>query len=937
MRYRLLGPLEILGDGHPVRLAGPRQEKVAAALLLEPNRVVPVDRLVDVVWDSAPPVHAVKQVRNCVSVVRAALTRAGLPAALGTTGAGYRFCVGDDELDTLVLDGHLSQARRLLDEGRAEHASARLGEAVSLWRGPALAGLRSRTLLPAIAHLHERRLFTVEWHAEVELALGRHAHLVGRLTELVAEHPLREQLVAYLMLALYRSGRRADALAAYHRLRAELDAELAVNPGKRVTDLHERILRADPTLDATLAAAVRLAAPGRQGAPRQLPPAVGHFTGRAAALEALTSLLDRSTEAHAPVVISAIGGTAGIGKTALALFWAHRVADRFPDGQLYVNLRGFDPSGRPATPGEALRGFLDALAVPTDQIPSTVDGQAALYRTLLAGRRVLVVLDNACDADQVRPLLPGGPSSLAVVTSRAPLTSLVAAEGAYPLTLDLLTDAEAHDLLARRLGASRLTGAAPAELIRLCARLPLALSIAAAHAATHPSLPLADLVDQLHAPPGRLDQLTAGDPLTDVRAVLSWSYRSLTPPAARAFRLLGLHPGPDISLAATASLIGTAPPAAHAALAELTSAHMLTEPLPGRYTFHDLLRAYAAEQARAQESPQRRRAAVHRALDHYLHSLHSAVARQPTRDPIDVPAASASVTPEDLSDDTTASAWCETEQPVLLALIELTAAGGFDRFAWQLPWTLATFFNRQGRWQEMAASQRIALDAARRLGDADAQARTHRDLGHAYLRLGSYTEAHRHLGDALCLYERLRDVNGQARVHHSLTLIAERGHRYDMAIEHAQQALALYESAGNRAGQAAALNAVGWYHALREHYPAALDQCRRALALHQELAHRPGEAATWDSLGYIHHRLGEHPRALHCYHQALHRYRELGDRYLEAEVLTHIGDTHEAAGQPDAARTTRRDALTILDELRHPDAATLRAALREADPVIPGR
>jgi NB-ARC domain len=426
-------------------------------------------------------------------------------------------------------------------------------------------------------------------------------------------------------------------------------------------------------------------------APRQLPPAVRHFAGRKAELAALAGQL---LEAADTVVISAVGGTAGVGKTALAVYFAHQVADHFPDGQLYVNLRGFDPTGLPVAPAEAIRGFLDAFGVPAERLPVAVEAQAALYRSVLAGRRVLVVLDNARDAEHVRPLLPGSPGCMVLVTSRNQLTSLIAADGARPVDLDLLTIAEARQLLACRLGADRVAAEAPAveEIITCCARLPLVLSIVAARAATHPQFPLASLADELRGARGSLHAFPAGDAAADPRAVFSWSYQQLSPQAARLFRLLGLHPGPDISTHAAASLAASPTGQARAWLCELTRAHLVTERSPGRFAFHDLLRAYAVEQACAHDTEDEQKAAISRVLDHYLYTAGTAsfLLHRRTR-ALTLPPPPPEVLPEEPPDFAAGWAWLDTEYPVLLAAIEQAAAIGRDARVWQLAWTLMDF------------------------------------------------------------------------------------------------------------------------------------------------------------------------------------------------------------------------------------------------------
>jgi tetratricopeptide (TPR) repeat protein/transcriptional regulator with XRE-family HTH domain len=668
--------------------------------------------------------------------------------------------------------------------------------------------------------------------------------------------------------------------------------------------------------------------------PAQLPAAVTGFVGRADPLHRLDALLDGAAERATAVVITAIAGTAGVGKTALAVFWAHRVAERFGDGQLYVNLRGFDPGGQVMDPAEAVRRFLDALGVPAERIPADLDAQAALYRSEVAGRRMLIVLDNARDTAQVRPLLPGAPTCLVLVTSRNQLSGLVAASGAYPITLDLLTPAEARELLARRLGPDR-TAAEPdaaAEIIMACARLPLALAIVAARAATHPHLSLHTLAGELRNSRARLDTLTTDDPATNVRVVFSWSYQALTPDAARLFRLLGLHPGPDISAPAAASLAALPVPRVRLLLAELTRAHLLVEPTPGRYTFHDLLRAYATEQAHTTDTDHERRAATGRILDHFLHTAHTAARLlDPTREPTTLTPPQPGATPEHPADHQQALEWFTAEHPVLLAAVDHAAATGFDTHTWQLAWTLADFLNRQGHWHDWAATQHAAVAAAGRLADPTARACAHRYLALAYTRLGRVDDAHTQLRHALDLYGQACDLVGQAHTHLSLGMVWERQGRHSEALDHDRQALDLYRAAGHRHGQARALNAVGWDHSQLGDHRRALTACQQALTLHQELDDRSGQAATWDSLGYAHHHLDHHPQAITCYQHALDLVRGLGDRYGEADVLTRLGDTHHATGNPHAARDAWQQALTILDQLDHPGTEQVRTKLAILD------
>ncbi|MEJ3745936.1 tetratricopeptide repeat protein [Actinomycetes bacterium KLBMP 9797] len=680
----------------------------------------------------------------------------------------------------------------------------------------------------------------------------------------------------------------------------------------------------------------RAAAPAEPAAagpprPRQLPAAVRHFAGRTTELAALTDLVKATEEDGGTVVISAIQGTAGVGKTALAVHWAHRAAEWFPDGQLYVNLRGFDPSAPPMEPAEALRGFLDALRVPAEQVPATVDAQARLYRSMLADRRMLVVLDNARDAEQVRPLLPGVQRCMVLITSRSQLGSLVAVEGAHPVTVGLLPAAEAWDLLARRLGTSRVAAEpeAVAEIVERCARLPLALAVVAARAATHPDFPLAALAGELRAVHDGLDGFVGADQVSDVRAVFSWSYRGVSPPAARMFRSLGLHPGPDAGVRALAALAGVPVPEARRNAAELAQAHLISEHAPGRFTLHDLLRAYAAELAEQVDGDHERRAARGRLLDYYLHTGRTAARLlDPHRTEISSPPAVPGVTPDRIADVADALAWFRAEHRTLAAAIDLAAARGFDRHAWQIAWVAGGFLHRCGHWQDHATVQGVALDAAVRAGDRVGEAFARSGLGQAYGQLTRYEDGYASLRSALRLYEELGDCAGSAHAHIGLSWILEHLGRRDEALQQGQLALDLYRRIGHRAGEARALNVVGWRLTQVGEYRRALGHCERAVPLLAELGDRYALAAAWDTLGYAHHHLGDHAQAIACYENAIELCREASDRYDEAIILTHLGDTHLAAGAPASAREAWARGLEILTELGHRDAAQVSAKLR---------
>ncbi|MGW0584977.1 ATP-binding protein, partial [Streptomyces sp. NPDC002920] len=633
----------------------------------------------------------------------------------------------------------------------------------------------------------------------------------------------------------------------------------------------------------------------------------------------------------AAVVISAVSGTAGVGKTALAVHWAHRVREAFPDGQLYVNLRGFVPGGSITDPAEAVRGFLDALGVPPARIPNSLEAQAGLYRSLLAGRRVLVVLDNARDAEQVRPLLPGTPGCLALITSRNRLTGLAATEGAHLLSVDLLTPGQARDLLTGRLGPHR-TAAEPAavnEIVTQCAGLPLALAIVAARATAQPRIPLTTHAHELREADSRLDALDGGDPATQVRAVFSWSYQALSADAARLFRLLGLHPGPDTTLPAVAALAGLPPTRTCALLTELTRGNLLTEHTPGRYALHDLLRIYATELVTTQDSAATRRAATHRLLDHYMHTAHAADALLTPRRRVPVSPAPAQpgAAAEELLDRREALAWFTAENPVVLAAIE-QAPAGFETHTWQLATAVETFLSRQGRWPALAAAHTTALNAALRTNDKTGQANAHRGLALAQTHLNRPDDAGAHYAIALDLFKDLGDHAGQARIHKHLGRMSSDRGDYRQALGHAHQALTHYRAAHNMLGQADALTHIGRYSVrLGDHRQAALSCSRQALALVEEIGDIDGQAYTWRSLGYIHHHLGQYPQAIDCHRQAIDLYRKTDNRYHEAICLTEFGDTHHAAADPTAAHHAWTQALTITDEISLLGTAPLRAKL----------
>ncbi|MDA3644037.1 tetratricopeptide repeat protein [Saccharopolyspora indica] len=647
--------------------------------------------------------------------------------------------------------------------------------------------------------------------------------------------------------------------------------------------------------------------------PRQLPLVPGDFTGRDAEFDALTALLESTADRGDAVMMSVIGGQGGIGKTTLALRWAHQHLDRFPDGQLFVDFRGFDPKEEPLTASSALHTLLAALGIEPPMIPSGTEAKSSLYRSLIAEKRMLIVLDNARTADQVVPLLPGTPACAVLITSRDRLPRLTTRYGARPLHLAALTDSAARELLTARLGAARLAAepAAVDEILARCRGFPLALSVISGRGLTQPNFPLHSLAEQLRDSATRLGVLDAGDPQSSLRAVLSWSYDALPPDAARAFGLLGIAPGPDISARAATSLLGVPDREAERALRTLERMSLLDEHTSGRYRMHDLTRLYATEKAREQAAEQRDTALL-RVTSHYVHTARAGDRLlSPHRPQIDLVPPPPSCQPVPPTDEQAALAWFDAEHACLLA-VQVAAAGlRWHDSVWNLAWVLDTFHLRRGHLHDRVAMWRAGLISSDHLDDIDARTRAHRLLGHSYARIGQHDEASDHLHRALGLAEDAANHHAQGL---ALRLLAQawthRG-QHQPALEHALRALQLFRTAQDPVEEAHALNAAAWYQALLGDYDEARTHCRTALALFRHHGLRGGQANALDSLGYIAHHTGDPHLAQDFYQQALQLFRELTDTYNEAEILEHLGHPREELGQHDQARAAWQQALEL--------------------------
>ena len=904
VRFSVLGPLEVRDDGPPVRLGGPQQHAVLALLLVTPDQVVSADRLADQLWHGRPPPTARGLVQGCIAGLRRVL-----PGEVVLTRApGYLVRVAPGALDA----GRFEDLVRAAEQ--AEAPVPVLREALALWRGPAFDGIGAEACRVEAARLAERRLTVVQRCLDAELRQGRYPQVVAEAQALVRDHPLRESLWLRLMTALHREGRRAEALQAYRELRRHLVDELGIEPSAEVRELHREILAGTAT-------------PRRADAvmekPAQVPAAVSAFTGRAEHLARLDELLP----ARGTAVIC---GMAGVGKTALAVEWAHRHRDQFPDGQLYVDLRGFTATG-PLPPMTALSGFLQALGVPADQVPAEPGQAAALYRTLAARRELLVVLDNAGSAAQVRPLLPGGARCLTLVTSRRALGGLVAREGAHHLTLDALAPPEAAALLVRVLGAGRTAGrtGAVAELARLCAYLPLALRIAAANLTLRPDLPVADHVAELGAGSRLTGLAVTGDDDSAVRAAFDLSYAALPGPARRLFRLLALPPGTDFTVDDVAALSGADPARAGALTAALVDAHLVVALGGGRHTLHDLLRLYATERSRTDDQEPERRAAVARLYDHYLaRAERAAEALYPHMLRLR-PAGEGGL------DHAAARRWLDAERPNLVRAVVAAADDGPRAAGWLLADALRGYFHLSRHTADWLTVGEAALLGARREGDLRGQAAALHSLGTACRSVGEMDRAARHYEEALRLARRAGWRESEATTLGNLGIVDRRRGRLGDAARHLADALRVDREIGRRAGEANNLGNLATVQHEMGRLPEAAAGFTAAIALNAASGSRHGEALWLTGLGHVDHDLGRPDRAAGHFRAALDRYVQVGDRDGEATARCALATVDCDRGDLGSARLQADAALRLAGETGDQETeAIARNALGRVDRLL---
>lgn len=938
---RLLGPVEVVGPLGRAVLSG-RQRALVGLLALQAGTVVVAARLVDALWGEEPPRTAVKSLHSHVARVRQALSACGLTDVLHTRGAGYTIAVDRAEVDVCRFEDAVRQARDELAQRDWERAADRLRAGLGLWTGEPmqdseLAGWGSAE----VTRLQEVRLTALEDLWDAELRLGHHVLAANELDRLVVRHPLRERLVELSMLALYRCGRPIDALEGYRRLRGRLAQELGVDPAPSLQRLHTAILRHDP--DLALGGGVGPAARADDfeppiTRPAQLPPRVGHFTGRAEQLRALDQLIgpseggagesgaaegDEAGAGDPGTRIAVVAGPGGMGKTALVVQWAHRVRDQFPDGQLFLDLRG--PDAPVMTAAEALTHLLRGLGVTGGQLPADSGELTNLYRSVLDGRRVLIVLDNAAAADQILPLVPATTTSALVVTSRRPMTALATYHAVRAIHLDGLADTEALALLRGVVGAHRIDREPDqaATIVSWCGRMPLALRIAAAKLASQPDRPLRDLAAEL-AGEDRLDALSVEGDSRSVRTTFASAYRTLSTPAAQVFRAMGRHPGVTFVRQLAAAVADLPLADADRALAELVDAYLVADTGAGRYRYHDLIQLYAVECARLDETAKpngatRAEEAADRLIDWYLGVAELANrALDRGRERI-VPALRHA--PRDLPfapNHQETLAFLDGERENLPAVVRFAADRGRHAAAWQLTYLLTGFFDSRGRWADRVEICRLGLASAERLADPAAEGLMRSGLGVALVMTRRFDEALDCLYPALELTRTTGDRRREGHVGNNIATAYAGLRRFDEALEAYQQALEVHRANGDRLGIALALNNIGTAHIRLGRPELSFTHLGPALRLSREIDNPRIEAAILFSLGEAYLGQRRLDEAVDHFHRALRIRRTIGDRRHEVDTLASIGVARLAGGDPEAALADLRTAVRLSRELADP-------------------
>jgi DNA-binding SARP family transcriptional activator len=942
LRFEVLGLLRVVRAGQEVDLGAAKQRAVLAVLLLARNTPVNRDQIISAVWGDAVPTSAVNLVQTYVAGLRRALepSRARrAPAELLTSvGDGYLLRVEHGALDLDAFEMGVTEAARSRAAGDYANAARTLDDVLALWRAEPLGGVAGLFAEVERGRLVERRLAVLEERAELRLALGQGADLVAQLSSLVAEQPLRERAHGLLMRALCQADRQAEALNVYREARRVLVDELGVEPGPELRRLQQAVLAGDdpePERPVVPAPAPAPAVESRPTVPAQLPRAPVSLIGRDAELRRMDGLLADYPDGGLVLVVS---GPAGVGKTALAVHWAHRVREDFPDGQLYVDLHGYDPNQEPLDAGEVLNRFLRTLGVPVADTPVSVEERSALFRTLVADRRVIVMLDNVRGSTELLPLLPGSPSCV-VVTSRRRLVGLVAHAEARLVELDMLTPDAAVEVLGRVAGRGPTTGegevAALRRLAELCDGLPLALRIAAARLAVSPTLRVAELVAELDDEHGRLAALDLEDGEGPVRAALDASRRALPPLPARLLALLGLHPGPDLTPLVVAAMAEVGVGEAQRALDALTAANLLSVGEPGRYGAHDLVRVYTRTLA-GELRPEERREATGRMLDYYLHCADLADGLLP------IGRGSVRVAPEHLplavpklAGAAEAIAWLEGEQANLVAAADLAATGS-DRawlvHAWQLAYTLSRFFWLRTDNETLLRVTESALRAATELDDPEAKFVMLFNLGVALLQFRRYDEALARHREALEVSRASGDVDRQARALTTVANTLQDLGRLTESEAYYREALEVSRVAGSRWAEANAHHNLALLYLSTQRFTEAATWLRVALRMYVEVDERCGESACHTDLAAVLMEEGQFDEAVISARTGLTVASDAASPYHQALAHDRLATLFDRQGLPGAVSHWQR-ALALFTELDAPEADQVRARLARARAV----
>lgn len=971
--FFILGPLEVQAGDSRLHLGGMRQRTILAVLLLEANHVVPVDRLIQAVWEDQPPTTARNQIAICVSTLRRVLSGVGSEGELiATRFPGYCLRAEPGQLDAQVAEESIAQARIAVRQGERAEAISLFRGAVALWRGPVLGGLESSMVAAKASRFDELRLAALEECMQLELERDGHYDVADELASLVADNPLRERLRAQLMIALSRVGRRAEALEAYRDGRRLLIDELGLEPGPELQRIHEAILREDGTAESAASPNITITSVSTEkgtgstasaNVPTQLPPAISGFAGRHRELQAIGSLVgDRADHKGPPVIL--ITGIGGVGKTALAVTWAHRAVDDFPDGQLFVDLRGYDESNEPLQSATVLDRLLRAMGIFGDRIPDDLDARSSLFRSVLNGRRMLIMLDNAASSEQVRPLIPGNGKCLVLVTSRHSLDGLVAGEGARVLSLGVLDQDTATELLAGVVTDVRVEQdpAGATRLAKLCEGHPLALRVAAARMVARPHWTFSDLTSRLADERRRLDELSRGE--VKVRSCLELSCRGLTPAAVMMFRRLGLLQAPDFPAWAGAAVLDTSEPHARDLIEDLLDARLLE--VAGhdslgrvRYRFHDLVRLYAKERAFAEEPEHERSEAIARALQCWLALAEEAHRLEYGGDYTVIHGSARRWRPESFVDEDLLArplAWLEAERAALVSAVRQAAECGFDELSWDLACTAVTLFEARCFFDDWRDTSESALAATRQAKNRRGEAAILHSLGNLHMFQQRYAQAEELFDCASQLFQDVGERHGYAlvlrnsallhRVRGRLDLAKNRYTEAEIALRHAgdlyaqanskvgiaqvhleqgeleagevslRAALDIFQNIGSRLGESQALCRLGELLVRREKHNAAQQELERALEIVQSREDRVGEAYIMEILGESQAGQGLYDEAEESLSMSLRISMELAERFIEARSRMTLGKIHAAQADFEHACTELEKATFLFGQMQ---------------------